>query len=281
MRAAAQGRAVPATRLVFRNPVWGSLVASCSFHPLTLRGVSYVQVIARDVTVRAQDQQALLDSEAQFRAVFDHSPVGVAVVEDQRFTVVNPAMCRILGRSAEELVGLSIDDVTEVEDLPLDARVARHQDSGSTVESVHKRYRKPDGTVVWGELTTVRVHDAGRTRSLVHLRDVTAQRQAVDDLRRLASCDPLTGLANRTVLEDRLHVALSHRPEQRACLAVLFLDLDGFKRINDALGHAVGTSSCAPSRAGSPRWCAPPTPSLAGVATSSSCCSTASTAARR
>lgn len=240
MRAAAAGSAVSATRMVFRDAARGLVVASCSFHPLTLGGHSYVQVIARDVTARAEDEQALLDSEMQFRAVFDHSPVGVALVEDSRFAVVNPAMCRILGRSAQELVGLSADDVTAVEDLPLNAEVSERLDSGSAVAQVHKRYRKPDGTTVWGELTAVQVHDRGRLRSIVHLRDVTAERAAADDLRRLASRDPLTGLANRTLLEDRLFVALSRRPEQRTHLALLFIDLDGFKRINDALGHAVG-----------------------------------------
>jgi len=238
MRQAAAGRAVPAVRLTLAG---GSLVASCVFNPLELDGQAYLQVLARDVTDRARAEAALVASEAQFRAIFDDSPVGVAIAEDGRFALVNEALCAILGRSPEQLLGLTSTDIGLPDDEHVEVGV-RHELDAGRVARVQKRYLRPDGSVVWGELTAVRLAatDGGPRRTLVHLRDSTAERQAADHLQHLALHDSMTGLGNRVLLQDRLDHALAKRPEQQRGLAVLFVDLDAFKAINDGLGHAVG-----------------------------------------
>ncbi|MCW2680796.1 MAG: hypothetical protein JWM62_2197 [Frankiales bacterium] len=238
MREAAAGRAVPATRLTIAG---GSLVVSCVFNPLVLDGRPYVQLLGRDVTTRAAAEQALRASEAQFRAVFDDSPIGVAIVEDRRFAVVNEALCRLLGRPPEDLLGRTGEEVTLPDDAPLKDDVVGALETGRAAK-VQRRYLRPDGAVVWGELTAIRFGRTpdGKGRSLVHLRDITAERQSAEHLQHLALHDTMTGLGNRALLQDRLDHALAERPERRRGLAVLFVDLDGFKTINDGLGHAVG-----------------------------------------
>ena len=238
MRQAAAGRAVPAIRLTLTG---GSLVASCVFNPLELDGQRYLQVLARDVTDRVRAENALVASEAQFRAIFDDSPVGIGIAEGGRFTVVNDALCAILGRSSAELVGLPAGELTHPDDLPLNEAVRTTLDTGG-VARVQKRYLRPDGTVLWGDLTASRFARtaAGISRTLVHLRDITAERLAADHLQHLALHDTMTGLGNRALLQDRLDRALAQRPEHRRGLAVLFVDLDMFKAINDGLGHTVG-----------------------------------------
>lgn len=238
MRDATAGRAVPATRLTLAD---GSLVAACVFNPIELDGERYVQILARDVTARAQAEQALRTSEAQFRAIFDDSPIGVAIAEEGRFAVVNEALCRMLGRPAEQLLGASAVDITLPDDVHLTAGVVGELEAGR-VAKVQKRYLRPDGGVVWGELTAVRLTGAlgEPRRTLVHLRDITLERQASEHLQHLALHDTMTGLGNRALLQDRLDHALAARPERRRGIAVLFVDLDAFKAINDGLGHAVG-----------------------------------------
>jgi diguanylate cyclase (GGDEF)-like protein/PAS domain S-box-containing protein len=238
MREAVDGRAVPSTRLTIAG---GTIVVACVFNPIDLDGESYVQVLARDVTSRARAEQALRSSEAQFRAIFDESPVGVALAEGDRFTLVNSALCQMLGRSPDQLLGLTASDITLPDDRHLEADVLRELEGGR-VARAQMRYLRADGTVLWGELTAVRVsgEDGGPRRTLVHLRDITVERQAAEHLQHLALHDTMTGLGNRALLQDRLDHALAARPEQRRGIAVLFVDLDAFKAVNDGLGHAVG-----------------------------------------
>lgn len=238
MREAVAGRTVPATRLTLAD---GSLVALCVFRPIVLDGVPYLQVLARDVTSREQAEHALRASETQFRAIFDDSPIGVALAEGGRFALVNDALCRMLDRSREELLGLTAADITLPDDHHLQSEVVRELEAGR-VARVQKRYVRADGGVVWGDLTAVRLTgtDGAPTRTLVHLRDVTVEREAAEHLQHLALHDTMTGLGNRALLQDRLGQALARRPEQRRGIAVLFVDLDAFKAINDGLGHAVG-----------------------------------------
>lgn len=238
MLAASAGRSTPSLRL---HLVQGAVeaVAAASFNPLELDGRFFVQVIARDITARAAAEQAVAASEQRLRAMFTHSPVGMAIVEQGRFVSVNPMMCRILGRDEDQLVGLSADDITHPEDLARNDYVRQVLDRDETAK-VFKRYLRPDGSVVWGELIAVRLTDDTDGRTLVHLRDITGEREAAQHLQHMANHDVLTGLGNRMLVEARLGQALAQRSEDRSGTAVLFVDLDGFKRVNDALGHAVG-----------------------------------------
>lgn len=102
-------------------------------------------------------------------------------------------------------------------------------------------FETPDGKR-WIELSAARKgHRTGNdARFVVIARDITSRRQAEAAIRQLAHHDPLTGLPNRTVLDDRLRAAISRARRQRGQFAVLFLDIDRFKRVNDTLGHNAG-----------------------------------------
>ena len=238
VREARAGRSVPSTRLRL-GVGGGTAVAACVFTPLQLDGQHYVQIIAQDVTARARAEQVLADSELQFRALFDHSPVGVGVLQEGRFTHANAALAAVLGRTSEQLIGLSPQEITVTEDRAGVDDVLVSLRSGG-VERRRKRYLRPDGTQVQAELTAVRF-DAGRgPRTLVHVRDLTQEHAAADRLRHLALHDPLTGLGNRTLLQERLELAVRQRRRGDGPLGVLFIDIDDFKRINDVSGHALG-----------------------------------------
>ncbi len=198
-----------------------------------------VQLAVVDVTSRVADAQRLRESEQSFRAAFDSSAVGMALVSDQRFVRVNPALCAFLGRTADWLIGRSADEVTLPEDVAVTQEVSRALREGRTPTRVAKRYLRADGEVVHGAVTAVRLPgDEGLV--LAQIEDVTDRYRSEQELRRLATHDVLTQLPGRALLMERLAGALDGRRRGDALVAVMFIDLDGFKLINDALGHAAG-----------------------------------------
>jgi diguanylate cyclase (GGDEF)-like protein/PAS domain S-box-containing protein len=200
----------------------------------------------RDVTDRRRIEQAVQESEQRFRLAFDDAPVGMAITDvtaegSARYVQVNRAFAAMLGLTPGQMIGRSGADFTHPDHRELDAsRLARP--SGRLVaRQVEKRMVRADGSTLWvKESAAPAALDGHPTYVISHLEDITERRAAEAELERRALYDPLTGLANRVLLLDHLEVAARELRRSGGQVAVLYLDLDHFKDVNDTLGHAAG-----------------------------------------
>ncbi|WNV75193.1 EAL domain-containing protein [Geodermatophilus sp. DSM 44513] len=191
---------------------------------------------------------SLAVSEGRFRSAFADAPTGMALMslapaERGRFLETNAALGRIVGRSAARLERLTVDDLAHP-DHRAGLRTAVEQLAAGEVAHhlVQQRYVHANGEVVWADTSISVVHDtAGQpVHGVLQLVDVTGRRQAEELLAHHALHDSLTGMPNRRLLQDRLEQALTRARRHRTTVAVLFVDLDQFKTVNDSAGHSVG-----------------------------------------
>jgi diguanylate cyclase (GGDEF)-like protein/PAS domain S-box-containing protein len=209
---------------------------------------------------RRQRDQALRQSEALKTSILASLACGIVAADPHGvITTCNACAEAILGYRADELIGKLTPELfrnndeaaTPTERLgerpdliahaDLDALDVRPETAGTPDERETSCLRK-DGQRVSVRLTTTPMHDAqGLLSGYVHtLVDITRHKEAEADIRRLAHADPLTGLANRSLLDARVRQDLSRAHRAREPLALIFLDLDRFKNVNDSLGHRVG-----------------------------------------
>lgn len=202
------------------------------------------QGIMVDVTEQKHAEQALRASERRFRAVFDGAAVGIARV-DLGGGVVEPndALLRLLGHGAEELEGTPVAALIDRSDVrAFEEEFGKLAAGAIDHYEAERRYHRSDGLVIWVHATKslVRDEDGAPGFVIAMLEDVTDRKRAEEELSHRALHDPLTGLPNRGLLFDRLGVALARIARTAAGAAVLFLDLDRFKEVNDTFGHDAG-----------------------------------------
>ena len=160
---------------------------------------------------------------------------------EHRIVGVNEASEKLLGASAKELKGRPIAELLEIGD-EAEARAMDLMLSGKRNRDVELCYRSPAGELVPIRVSASPVEDRyGQVIGMVLIvRDIREQKKVEAELEHLATHDPLTGLPNRSILHDRLQLALSRAAREKKPFALLMFDLDDFKQINDTYGQKVG-----------------------------------------
>ena len=197
--------------------------------------------MVEDITERKRAEQALEQSEERYRSVVERTADGLflADLESNHVLETNAALQRMLGYTAEELLEMTLYDfiVDSKENIDRNSRRVLEEKQAFIGE---RRYRREDGGIIDVEVSASVIPYGNKEVCCSIVRDVTERKAMERELAYRAFRDPLTGLPNRTLLEDRLRQATARAGRLGERISVLFLDLDNFKVINDSLGHETG-----------------------------------------
>jgi len=195
-----------------------------------------------DISERKRVEQELRASEERFSKAFHASPVGITIsrIHGGRFLNANRAFLNMTGYTHGEVVGHKAEDLTLWVDEATRRAISGAIHSRDPHLTAEGRLRTKSGEILHILASFVRIEVGGEDCLLTLGSDISERKAFEEQLRHLAFHDPLTGLPNRALFEDRLSQALMRARKEGASLAVLFLDLDRFKVVNDTLGHTAG-----------------------------------------
>ncbi len=207
--------------------------------PVVIDRVVYQQHIFQE---RRHMESAVKESEERYRSLVDLSPDGIAVHAEGKFVFINPAGARCLGASnPEQLIGKDFIEIVHPDyHVIARERVELMEQKRTNVPWIEEKFMRLDGGVVNVEVAGVPYTYRGGPAAQIIFRDISKRKIVEERLERLALYDSLTGLPNRTLFFDRMNQLLALAKRNRYVLALLYVDFDRFKTVNDTLGHVVG-----------------------------------------
>ncbi|NTV13357.1 MAG: diguanylate cyclase [Desulfobulbaceae bacterium] len=191
---------------------------------------------------RQQMAAAMQESEERYRKLVEMSPEGIALHLNGTVSFLNRSGAKILGAPGpEQMVGKSMFDIVHPElHEVVRERMRFLAETGTQTPWLEEQFVRCDGAVIDVEVTAASFLWQGQQMTQLIFHDITERKLVEARLQRLALYDALTGLPNRTLFFDRMNQLLALAKRNNYVLALLFLDLDGFKQVNDTFGHDVG-----------------------------------------
>ena len=239
---ALQGDAIDHTHriLIGKTVRWVRQKAESGFAPdgLKRRAVG----ITQDITELKEAQAALQESEERYRTMIEWTPESILVHRMGKILYANPSAIKLFGApDAASLLRKSTSQLIHPDDLKSQTeRMKSISNHVPITPMVAARFLKLDGRVIDVEVQGTAIIYDGEPAIHVCIRDISTRKQMEDQIRQLAFFDHLTLLPNRRLLTDRLGQAVAASKRSSCFAALLFLDLDNFKPLNDQHGHAVG-----------------------------------------
>ncbi|MDF9409476.1 MAG: Cyclic di-GMP phosphodiesterase Gmr [Pelotomaculum sp. PtaB.Bin013] len=199
-------------------------------------------VILRDISERKRSEEALRESEERHRTLTENTYDLISEIDsNERYLYLSPNYRDVLGYEPGELIGRKVVDLIYPEDCPAVKASFRRVFEHKAIEQVIYRFIHKSGELRWFESTGKTYQTVtGESRVVFVSRDITERQRYEETIRHQAFHDALTGLPNRMLFKDRLTLEIAHAKRNKQMLAVLFLDLDRFKLVNDTLGHGLG-----------------------------------------
>ncbi len=207
--------------------------------------INMINSLAGLVVQHHRDEEKLRDSEQRFRITFEQAAVGVALLDrDSNWLQVNQKFCETVGYDHDELTAqIPYSKLISPEDMEYTVQsVAGVLNNAVSQVQLDHRYMRKNGDVIWvnSQFSVIRNSDGGIDYQIAIIKDITERKLAESEIERLALYDYLTELPNRRLFGDRLRTAVMVAKRSARFGALIYIDLDNFKQLNDTHGHNAG-----------------------------------------
>jgi diguanylate cyclase (GGDEF)-like protein/PAS domain S-box-containing protein len=206
--------------------------------------IAILSSLAGVVIQRHRDALRLRDSEQRFRITFQQAAVGMALLDNKsNWLQINQKFCDIVGYTRDELMQLRYGKLIAPDEIALATQaIANLRRSSAWQIQAERRYVRKNGDLIWvnSQLSVTRNDDGDIDYQIAVIEDITERKQAEAEVERLALYDYLTGLPNRRLFGDRMRTAIAAAKRSDQYGALIYIDLDNFKQLNDAHGHNAG-----------------------------------------